>query len=88
MTDLETNEQLSANILVSRQFLKNTCSPSFYPSFESTVQTSKLQDLVNRSKMARCRGRFVCPVILYNGKVTILSPQLNFPCSICNIAAL
>ncbi|XP_029103776.1 myotubularin-related protein 14 isoform X1 [Scleropages formosus] len=36
--------------------------------FESTVQISKLQDLVNRSKMARCRGRFVCPVILYNGK--------------------
>ncbi|XP_008319228.1 myotubularin-related protein 14 [Cynoglossus semilaevis] len=36
--------------------------------FESTVQVSKLQDLVNRSKLARCRGRFVCPVILYNGK--------------------
>lgn len=37
--------------------------------FESSVQISKLQDLVNRSKLARCRGRFVCPVILYNGKV-------------------
>uniref|UniRef100_A0A8C5WE92 Myotubularin related protein 14 n=1 Tax=Leptobrachium leishanense TaxID=445787 RepID=A0A8C5WE92_9ANUR len=36
--------------------------------FESTVHVSKLQDLVNRSKMARCRGRFVCPVILYKGK--------------------
>ncbi|MBN3296559.1 MTMRE protein, partial [Amia calva] len=36
--------------------------------FESTVKIGKLQDLVNRSKMARCRGRFVCPVILYNGK--------------------
>ncbi|XP_039627038.1 myotubularin-related protein 14 isoform X3 [Polypterus senegalus] len=36
--------------------------------YESTLQVSKLQDLVNRSKMARCRGRFVCPVILYNGK--------------------
>nr|XP_033782427.1 myotubularin-related protein 14 isoform X2 [Geotrypetes seraphini] len=36
--------------------------------FESTVQVSRLQDLVNRSKMARCRGRFVCPVILYKGK--------------------
>ncbi|XP_061075481.1 myotubularin-related protein 14 isoform X5 [Conger conger] len=36
--------------------------------FESTVQIGKLQDLVNRSKMARCRGRFVCPVILYCGK--------------------
>lgn len=41
--------------------------------FESTVQISKLQDLVNRSKLARCRGRFVCPVILYNGKVLLLS---------------
>ncbi|XP_069722062.1 phosphatidylinositol-3,5-bisphosphate 3-phosphatase MTMR14 isoform X1 [Phaenicophaeus curvirostris] len=36
--------------------------------FESPVQVGKLQDLINRSKMARCRGRFVCPVILYNGK--------------------
>uniref|UniRef100_A0A674JP52 Myotubularin related protein 14 n=1 Tax=Terrapene triunguis TaxID=2587831 RepID=A0A674JP52_9SAUR len=39
--------------------------------FESTVQVSKLQDLINRSKMARCRGRFVCPVILYKGKVKL-----------------
>ncbi|XP_018770698.2 myotubularin-related protein 14 isoform X1 [Serinus canaria] len=37
-------------------------------SCESTVQVGKLQDLINRSKMARCRGRFVCPVILYKGK--------------------
>ncbi|XP_058023593.1 myotubularin-related protein 14 isoform X2 [Ahaetulla prasina] len=36
--------------------------------FESTVQIGKLQDLIHRSKMARCRGRFVCPVILYKGK--------------------
>ncbi|XP_064580238.1 myotubularin-related protein 14 isoform X1 [Zonotrichia leucophrys gambelii] len=35
---------------------------------ESPVQVGKLQDLINRSKMARCRGRFVCPVILYKGK--------------------
>ncbi|XP_035193564.1 myotubularin-related protein 14 isoform X1 [Oxyura jamaicensis] len=35
---------------------------------ESSVQVGKLQDLINRSKMARCRGRFVCPVILYKGK--------------------
>lgn len=39
--------------------------------FESTVQVGKLQDLINRSKMARCRGRFVCPVILYKGKVKL-----------------
>ncbi|XP_059571956.1 myotubularin-related protein 14 isoform X2 [Alligator mississippiensis] len=37
-------------------------------AFESTVQVGKLQDLIHRSKMARCRGRFVCPVILYKGK--------------------
>ncbi|XP_042307444.1 myotubularin-related protein 14 isoform X2 [Sceloporus undulatus] len=37
-------------------------------TFESTVQVGKLQDLIHRSKMARCRGRFVCPVILYKGK--------------------
>lgn len=35
------------------------------------MQVGKLQDLINRSKMARCRGRFVCPVILYKGKVKL-----------------
>ncbi|XP_051804453.1 myotubularin-related protein 14 isoform X1 [Acanthochromis polyacanthus] len=50
-------------------FLEYECTDVERDSrFESTVQISKLQDLVNRSKLARCRGRFVCPVILYNGK--------------------
>lgn len=51
--------------------------------FESTVQVGKLQDLINRSKMARCRGRFVCPVILYKGKVklcglTVFTEKMTF----------
>ncbi|CDQ95590.1 unnamed protein product [Oncorhynchus mykiss] len=50
-------------------FLEYECTELHKDGFESTVQITKLQDLVNRSKMARCRGRFVCPVILYNGKV-------------------
>ncbi|XP_061689420.1 myotubularin-related protein 14 isoform X2 [Syngnathoides biaculeatus] len=49
-------------------FLEYECTDVDRDRFESTVQISKLQDLVNRSKLARCRGRFVCPVILYNGK--------------------
>uniref|UniRef100_A0A8C8MLH1 Myotubularin related protein 14 n=1 Tax=Oncorhynchus tshawytscha TaxID=74940 RepID=A0A8C8MLH1_ONCTS len=49
-------------------FLEYECTELHKDGFESTVQITKLQDLVNRSKMARCRGRFVCPVILYNGK--------------------
>ncbi|XP_058487214.1 myotubularin-related protein 14 isoform X2 [Solea solea] len=49
-------------------FLEYECADTESDRFESTVQISKLQDLVNRSKVARCRGRFVCPVILYNGK--------------------
>nr|XP_023682628.1 myotubularin-related protein 14 isoform X1 [Paramormyrops kingsleyae] len=49
-------------------FLEYESAEQSKERFESTVQISKLQDLVNRSKMARCRGRFVCPVILYNGK--------------------
>ncbi|XP_056292949.1 myotubularin-related protein 14 isoform X1 [Pseudoliparis swirei] len=49
-------------------FLEYECTDVERDRFESTVQSSKLQDLVNRSKLARCRGRFVCPVILYNGK--------------------
>ena len=51
--------------------------------FQSTVQVTKLQDLVNRSKTARCRGRFVCPVILFKGKVrpphSLSLPPLEVP---------
>uniref|UniRef100_A0A673HJH7 Myotubularin-related protein 14-like n=1 Tax=Sinocyclocheilus rhinocerous TaxID=307959 RepID=A0A673HJH7_9TELE len=57
-------------------FLEYESSDNNKESFESTVQISKLQDLVNRSKMARCRGRFVCPVILYNGKHVCRSSTL------------
>ncbi|KAM4625206.1 phosphatidylinositol-3,5-bisphosphate 3-phosphatase MTMR14 isoform 2-T2 [Polymixia lowei] len=49
-------------------YLEYECTEFQRDRFESTVQISKLQDLVNRSKLARCRGRFVCPVILYHGK--------------------
>ncbi|XP_036286916.1 myotubularin-related protein 14 isoform X3 [Pipistrellus kuhlii] len=49
-------------------FLEYESSEKEKDTFQSTVQVSKLQDLVNRSKMARCRGRFVCPVILFKGK--------------------
>uniref|UniRef100_A0A8B9TGG6 Myotubularin related protein 14 n=1 Tax=Anas platyrhynchos TaxID=8839 RepID=A0A8B9TGG6_ANAPL len=38
------------------------------PREPALCRSGKLQDLINRSKMARCRGRFVCPVILYKGK--------------------
>uniref|UniRef100_F7GYB4 Myotubularin related protein 14 n=2 Tax=Macaca TaxID=9539 RepID=F7GYB4_MACMU len=49
-------------------FLEYESSEKEKDTFESTVQVSKLQDLIHRSKMARCRGRFVCPVILFKGK--------------------
>ncbi|XP_006889014.1 PREDICTED: myotubularin-related protein 14 [Elephantulus edwardii] len=49
-------------------FLEYESSEKEKDTFESTVQVSKLQELINRSKMARCRGRFVCPVILFKGK--------------------
>ncbi|KAL0977856.1 hypothetical protein UPYG_G00162230 [Umbra pygmaea] len=49
-------------------FLEYECTDPHKDRFETLFQTTKLQDLVSRSKMARCRGRFVCPVILYNGK--------------------
>uniref|UniRef100_A0A8C5BJ81 Myotubularin related protein 14 n=1 Tax=Gadus morhua TaxID=8049 RepID=A0A8C5BJ81_GADMO len=49
-------------------YLEYECMDSQRDRFQSSVQISKLQDLVNRSKLARCRGRFVCPVILFNGK--------------------
>uniref|UniRef100_A0A8C6QZ79 Myotubularin related protein 14 n=1 Tax=Nannospalax galili TaxID=1026970 RepID=A0A8C6QZ79_NANGA len=49
-------------------FLEYESAEKEKDTFQSTVQVSKLQDLINRSKMARCRGRFVCPVILFKGK--------------------
>ncbi|KAM6214483.1 phosphatidylinositol-3,5-bisphosphate 3-phosphatase MTMR14 [Rhynchocyon petersi] len=49
-------------------FLEYESSEKEKDTFESTVQVSKLQELINRSKVARCRGRFVCPVILFKGK--------------------
>ncbi|XP_062853463.1 myotubularin-related protein 14 isoform X1 [Trichomycterus rosablanca] len=57
-------------------YLEYECTEPNKESFESTVQINRLQDLVNRSKMARCRGRFVCPVILYNGKHVCRSSTL------------
>uniref|UniRef100_G1Q943 Myotubularin related protein 14 n=1 Tax=Myotis lucifugus TaxID=59463 RepID=G1Q943_MYOLU len=55
-------------------FLEYESSEKEKDTFQSTVQVSKLQDLVNRSKMARCRGRFVCPVILFKGKGVQMMP--------------
>ncbi|XP_063142155.1 myotubularin-related protein 14 isoform X3 [Rattus norvegicus] len=49
-------------------FLEYESSEKEKDTFQSTVQVNKLQDLIHRSKMARCRGRFVCPVILFKGK--------------------
>ncbi|KAG8516894.1 LOW QUALITY PROTEIN: Myotubularin-related protein 14, partial [Galemys pyrenaicus] len=49
-------------------FLEYESSEKEKDTFQSTVQVGKLQDLVYRSKTARCRGRFVCPVILFKGK--------------------
>ncbi|XP_062400576.1 myotubularin-related protein 14 isoform X1 [Sardina pilchardus] len=57
-------------------FLEYECTDPNKDRFETSVQITKLQDLVNRSKMARCRGRFVCPVILYNGKHVCRSSTL------------
>lgn len=63
-----TNGEVCGHYPRQMVFLEYECLDVEKDRFESTVQISKLQDLVNRSKMARCRGRFVCPVILYNGK--------------------
>ncbi|XP_030632533.1 myotubularin-related protein 14 isoform X2 [Chanos chanos] len=63
-----TNGEICGHYPRQIVYLEYECTEPSKDRFESTVQISKLQDLVNRSKMARCRGRFVCPVILYNGK--------------------
>ena len=38
---------------------------------ESLYDVTKLKDLFSKAKMARCRSRFVVPVILFEGKVKI-----------------
>ena len=42
-----------------------------YFSVESLYDVTKLKDLFSKAKMARCRSRFVVPVILFEGKVKI-----------------
>uniref|UniRef100_A0AAY4E204 Myotubularin related protein 14 n=1 Tax=Denticeps clupeoides TaxID=299321 RepID=A0AAY4E204_9TELE len=69
-------------------FLEYECTEPSKDRFESTVQISKLGDLVNRSKMARCRGRFVCPVILYNGKHICRSSTLGSDATLEDILLL
>ncbi|XP_018413485.1 PREDICTED: myotubularin-related protein 14 isoform X4 [Nanorana parkeri] len=62
------NGELCSNYPRQIVFLEYESTEEDKHMFESTMQVGKLQDLINRSKMARCRGRFVCPVILYKGK--------------------
>ncbi|XP_072276789.1 phosphatidylinositol-3,5-bisphosphate 3-phosphatase MTMR14 isoform X2 [Pyxicephalus adspersus] len=62
------NGELCSNYPRQIVFLEYETTEDDKNMFESTVQVGRLQDLINRSKMARCRGRFVCPVILYKGK--------------------
>ena len=38
---------------------------------ESFYDVNQLKELFNKAKIARCRSRFVVPVILYEGKVRI-----------------
>ncbi|XP_066469806.1 myotubularin-related protein 14 isoform X2 [Tiliqua scincoides] len=65
---LNLNGELCSHYPRQIVFLEYESTDRERHTFESTVQVGKLQDLVHRSKMARCRGRFVCPVILYKGK--------------------
>lgn len=39
---------------------------------ESLYDTAQIKDLFNKSRIARCRGRFAVPVILFEGKVCVL----------------
>ena len=62
---------------------KNINNPflfSYCFSVESLYDVTKLKDLFSKAKMARCRSRFVVPVILFEGKVhnVILSHILCF----------
>ena len=44
----------------------------FFVRVESLYDVSQLKDLFNKAKFARCRSRFVVPVILLEGKVSIM----------------
>lgn len=39
-------------------------------SVQSMYDMDKLQSVIKVARRARCRGRFVAPVILYEGKVS------------------
>ncbi|XP_070506511.1 phosphatidylinositol-3,5-bisphosphate 3-phosphatase MTMR14 isoform X2 [Chironomus tepperi] len=45
--------------------------------YESIYDANKLRDLINKARIARCRGRFPMPVILYRGKYICRSATLS-----------
>jgi len=46
-------------------------------SVQSVYDVSQLHKFVSGARIARCRQRFVVPVILFEGKVDILSRSLS-----------
>lgn len=45
--------------------------------YETTHDATKLRDLINKARFARCRARFPLPVILYKGKYICRSATLS-----------
>lgn len=45
--------------------------------YESTHDASKMRDLINKARFARCRARFPLPVILFKGKYVCRSATLS-----------
>lgn len=45
--------------------------------YESTYDSQKLRDLINKARFARCRARFPLPVILFKGKYVCRSATLS-----------
>jgi len=49
-------------------------------SVQSVYDAGRLYDIITAAKSARCRQRFVIPVILYEGKVSLHSPTTRLSC--------
>jgi len=55
------------NVVLLEYELMDTEKPC-NDNVQSLYDLPTLQDLFNKARLARCRGRFACPVIMYEGK--------------------
>ncbi|KAL4226757.1 Myotubularin-related protein 14 [Mactra antiquata] len=72
-----TNGELCQHYPSKLALLEYEKSPEVHERVESMYDTNKVKELFKQARFARCRSRFVVPVILYDGKHICRSATLS-----------